>query len=307
MESSGPITYRRTTPADIRPAFAVFRHSLIEYLHRLRIVDSSIATEAMIDEAWAIRRPWIEHLWRTCAENWVAEDPDGQIVGWAMSVERSGHLELTHFFVMPGTQSKGVGRALLELGFPADRGRHGAILATQDPRAMSRYLRSGVRFITSVIDFVGPPRPALVPADLEFERLSPSSASVEQIAAIEAQVIGHRREVDTAFILEERPAWLARRGGEVIGFAFGAHDELAGPMAALDPADIPALLAFVETRAAEAGEPNIDFSVPMANTLAVRPLLDRGLRIDPFVAMLLADDDSMHLDRWVHTALSYIL
>jgi hypothetical protein len=78
-------------------------------------------------------------------------------------------------------------------------------------------------------------------------------------------------------------------------------------MAALDRADIPALLAFVETRAAEAGEPTIDFSVPMANTLAVRHLLDRGLRIDPFVAMLLVDDDSMQLDRWVHTGLSYIL
>jgi len=224
-----------------------------------------------------------------------------------MSVERSGHLELTHFFVLPGAQSNGVGRALLELGFPAGRGRHRAILATQDPRALSRYLRSGVRFVTSVIDFTGPPSPASVPTDLEFERLTPSSAAVDQIAAIEAHVIGHRREVDTAFLLEERPAWLTRRGGDVVGFAFGARDELAGPMAALDPADIPALLAFVETRAAEAGEPTIDFSVPMANALAVRHLLERGLRIDPFVAMLLVDDDSMHLDRWIHTALSYIL
>jgi GNAT superfamily N-acetyltransferase len=307
MAEPGSVTYRRATDGDVRAAFDVFRHSLIEYLHRLRIVDSPVATEAMNEGAWAIRRPWIEHLWRTSAENWVAEDPDGHIVGWAMSVERSGHLELTHFFVVPGAQSKGVGRGLLELAFPADGGRHRTILATQDPRAMSRYLRSGVRFITSVIDFTGPPRAAPVPADLEFERLSSSAASVEQIALIEAQVIGHRRDVDTAFILKERPAWLARRGGEVIGFAFGAHDELAGPMAALNPADIPALLAFVETVAAEAGEPSIDFSVPMANSIAVRHLLERGLHIDPFVAMLLADDDSMLLDRWVHTALSYIL
>lgn len=307
MENTGPITYRRATPADMRPAFAIFRHSLIDYIHRLGIVESAISTDAMIDEAWAVRRAWIEHLWRTAAENWIAEDPDGQIVGWVMSVERSGHLELTHFFVMPATQSKGVGRALLELGFPAGRGRHRAILATQDPRALSRYLRSGVRFVTSVVDFVGPPSAASVPTDLEFERLTPSSAAVDQIAAIEVQVIGHRRDVDTTFILEERPAWLARRGGEVVGFAFGVHDELAGPMAALDPADIPALLAFVETRAAEAGASEIDFSVPMANTLAVQHLLERGFRIDPFVAMLLADDDSMQLDRWIHTALSYIL
>jgi hypothetical protein len=40
---------------------------------------------------------------------------------------------------------------------------------------------------------------------------------------------------------------------------------------------------------------------------AVQHLFECRFRIDPFLAMPLADDESMQLDRWSHTALSYIL
>jgi GNAT superfamily N-acetyltransferase len=251
------------------PAFAVFRRSLMVYVHRLGVVDSPDVTDAMLDEQWVQRRPWIEHLWRTAAENWIAVDEAGQPIGWAMSNERDGHLGLTFFFVSPGTQSQGVGRALLDRAFPLGRGRHRAILATQDPRALSRYLRQGVRFVTSALDFEAAPRAVELETDLVFERLPPNEESVRLIGDIEAELIGHRRNIDIAFMLEQRPAWLARRAGRGVAFAFGASDELTGPMGAFDPGDIPALLALVETEAAAAGLPNIYFSTPLANDAAV--------------------------------------
>ena len=307
MPAASDVTIRPAEPRDMRAAFAVFRRSLMPYLHRLGVVDSPEVTDEELDALWVPRSVWIEHLWRTAAENLVAEAPGGELVGWALSSQRGDVLELCLFFVSPAAQSKGIGRALLERAFPVGRGPHRSIVATQDPRAMSRYLRSGVRFITSIVDFEAPPRAVSVETDLTFERLDPTHpSSVDLIGSVESRLSGHRRDIDIALLVSQRPAWIARRDGEPVGFAFGVSGELTGPIGALDPRDMPALLALVENHAAEAGEPNVYFSTPLANHTAVEWLLARGYTIDPFVASFLADSDWLKVDRWIHTGISYI-
>ena len=175
------VRLRPALPADMRAAFAIFRRSIIAYIHRIGIVESPDVTDAMLDEAWLQRGAWVEHLWRTAAEDWLAVDEDGRAIGWAMSVERDGHLELAFFVVEPGVQSKGLGKALLEHALPLGRGRHRGILATLDPRALSLYLRSGVRYLTGVGDLYGPPRSIEIETDLTFGRLEPTAAAVELI------------------------------------------------------------------------------------------------------------------------------
>lgn len=91
------------------------------------------------------------------------------------------------------------------------------------------------------------------------------------------------------------------------GVAFGHEDELTGPIGALEPGDIPALLDQVEDHAAEIGAANLYFSTSLANHTAVAHLLGRGYTIDPFFASFLADADWLKLDRWIHTGISYIL
>ena len=98
-----------------------------------------------------------------------------------------------------------------------------------------------------------------------------------------------------------------RRGAAVVGFAIGAHGEAVGPIGVLDPADMPALLGVVENDAYESGIPEVSISTPLANVVAVDYVLGRGYRLDPFVTTILANDLSMHLDRWIHTNPSYIL
>lgn len=291
----------------MRPAFGVFRRAIIAYVQRLGITPPESTAEGREDDAWRLRGPWIEHLWHTSAENWVAEAEDGRVVGWAMSVQRDSMLELTHFFVDPDAQARGLGRGLLARAFPTDRGPHRSIVATLDPSALSLYLRSGVRSVSTVVDFEARPREVRVETDLRFETLTATHEAVDLIAGIEAAIISHRREVDTRFILGQRPAWAAFRGDVPVGFAFGHRDELTGPIGALEPRDIPALLAHVENEAALAGAKNVYFSTPLANAEAVRHLLGRGYRLDPFLVEILADDLSMRLDRWIHTGLSYIL
>ncbi|MES2210457.1 MAG: GNAT family N-acetyltransferase [Chloroflexota bacterium] len=307
MAQTSLITCRPLVEADIPAAFAVFRRSLFDYLFRIGMVDAATAADPPIESAWASQGPWVEHLAANAAENWVAADVDGRIIGWALSIERDGVLELTHFFVEPGTQARGIGRELLGRAFPPGRGRHRVIVATQDARALSLYLRYGVGYVTTSMDMFRAPEAIEPETDLQFERLAADEASVRAVGDLEQVILGHRRDIDARFLLGMRPAWLARRGDAIAGVAFGAQGSNSGPVAALDPADMPALLAHVEREAHAAGIEELYFSVPMLNDVAVRHLLARGFQIDPFYVKVLADTRSMQLDRWIHTGPAFIM
>jgi GNAT superfamily N-acetyltransferase len=307
MADHGSPRLRRFAPADIPATYEVFRRSLFDYLHRIGAASAEEAADPPIAEGWQRQRPWIEHLVATAVENWVAEDSDGHIIGWAMSVERDGLLELTHFFVDPKVRSTGLGRALIERAFPARRGGHRAIIATQDPPAISLYLRSGVHSVTTSMELYRSPEQVSCATDLVIEPLDPGDAAIRSVGNLESVILGHRRDVDVAFLLRQRPAWIARREGSAVGFAFGAEGMNAGPIAALDPADLPALLALVESDAAARKVETLSLVVPMVDHTAIAHLLARGFRIDPFYVFVLADADDMRLDRWVHTGPVFIL
>jgi GNAT superfamily N-acetyltransferase len=308
MATSPGITYRPFTPGDAPAAFAVFRRALFDYLFRIGQADATTAADPPIEEAWGRQRVWVEHLVATAAENWVAEDGDGRVVGWAMSVERDGVFELTHFFVEPGIQGHGIGRALMQRAFPIGRGQHRIIMATQDARALKLYLEFGVRFAAVSADLLRAPEAAEPRTDLSIERLDPGDpAAGEIVGSMEVAILGHRRAADLDFLLGLRPAWVARRDGAVAGIAFGADGYATGPIAALNPTDMPALLDVVENQAHTDGIAEIGFCVPLVNRYAVDHLLARRFRIDPFYIMVLADDLSMQMDRWVHTAPEFII
>ena len=310
------ILYRPATMDDIAPAYAVFRRSIFDYLFRLGMVDEATAKDPPIEASWKRLSTWMEHLWRSAAENWVAVDAAGCVVGWAMSVQRDGHLELTHFFVEPGVQAKGIGQSLIKRTFPDGRARHKLIIATQDTRALSLYLRFGVSYVTTSAEFVIMPRRIEPMTDLVFERVGANNAAVEAIALLERATLGYRRDVDTRFLLGLRPAWLARRAGSVVGFAFGPQPKVpdsdwqitvSGPITALDVHDLPAILDHVIDSAAAAGDGEFSILVPLINRVAVAHLLARGGKIDPFYVKILASKDSMRLERWIHTNPAFIM
>ena len=290
MTTAGPPTFRRRLATDTPEVWRLFRHSLVDYLRRTGQVDATAdwTSPAAVEENRLLRTAWIEHLAATAAEDWVAEGPDGRIIGWAQSIERDGMLELTMFFVDPEVQSKGVGRGLLERAFPLGRGHTRTICATQDPRAVALYLRFGVAFAASTIDFLGRPSASAIVTDLAIERVEPGSAAAEaSIMEIERAILGHGRREDIRFLLGDRPAWIARRGDRVVGMAFGIAGDSCGPIAALDPADLPALMAAVENDAAAREVAELGFSVPMANSTAIAYALARGFKVDTWFGFIL--------------------
>jgi GNAT superfamily N-acetyltransferase len=246
---------------------------------------------------WPAYETLFAHLAATCAQWWIAERPgDGTPLGYARSTQRGATLELTEFFVDPDARVTGIGRALLERAFPLGLGEHRAIIATLDAPAVALYLRFGVAHQSTGVDVTGRPRAVAPPAGYEV-----AVATLDDVLALEGELLGHAREVDVRFMLGNRPAALLRRAGRPVAYAFEANAHgFAGPVGALDPAHLPAALAHVEGAAHAAGLQSLDLTLPLSARSAVQWLVgERGFRLDPFYCLFLADGPWARLDRYL--------
>jgi hypothetical protein len=131
------------------------------------------------------------------------------------------------------------------------------------------------------------------------QALPPGADSVATIARIERVVLEFERtEAEARLLLEHREGYRYLRGDEVAGYAFvGAGG--AGPIAALDPDDLPDILLHVEARAAALGVERLELEVPSPNAVTVRHLLARGFRIDPWINYLMSNRPFGQFDRFI--------
>ena len=294
MTADAP-TFRPATAADAYACFVLFRRSL----HDLMLRHGHLPADGPppdLDAAWRRHDALSAHLTANCAEWWLAEDAGGEPIGYARTIDRDATIELTEFFVAPDARVSGVGRGLLERALAPGAGRHRMIIATTDAPAVALYLRFGVAHQTTGIDVTGVPRAVALPAGYEAE-----PATADDVLAIERELLGHSRSPEVAFMLADRPAKLLRRDGRAAGYFFEPNAfGQAGPVAALDPADLPAALAGLENAAHAAGLQALDLTLPLAATTAVRWLLgERRFRIDPFYCLFLADGPWAKLDRYL--------
>lgn len=302
------ITYRAATNADSRAAFDVFVDSIGDFGERIRNASMvEFADPAQRDAAWSRRRPLYDHLAATYERWWIAQDGDGRTIGNARSILRDGTRQLTEFFVSPHTQARGVGRELLERVFPAGEGAERRIvIATTDTRAVTRYLRAGVYPISPLQGFAGPPSAEGHDlAGLTFERVTDVEEGVEQMAAVDQDVLGYRRDAEHRYMLAERDGYLYRRGDRIAGY--GYMGDRAGPLAMLTRADLVPALGHLEARAHERGLESVEFEVPLVNRVAIDHLLGRGFRVDPFVVYLMSDRDFVSYERYVVTSPPFFL
>ena len=289
-------TIRRGTTEDAEACHSVMWASVTDLARRNAVhLDGSAA------EWWAAREPLHRFLARQAAEWWVAQQgEEGALIGYARSIARGGLLELTEFFVLPGHQSAGVGRALLERAFPSDVHAVRSVIATTDMRAQSRYARAGTAARFPFFSLVGAPSKASISGDITADALSVDSVRDRNIVQdIERTVLEYPRgDEEIRWLLEDRRGYLYRRGDDAIGFAF-LGEQGVGPIAVLDPADIPPILLDVEQRAHEAGIRSLDFQVPSPNELATRHLLARGFQFDPWMNLLMSNRPFGRFDRYI--------
>lgn len=282
------LTYRPATLDDSYTVYQIFQQSILDFSQRMGLMAITGGDDpGTMQTLWERRRLMFEHLARTAEHFWLAEN-DGQAIGYARSILRDGVRELTEFFVLPGKQSAGVGRELLARAFPADGARHKVIIATTDPRAQARYLKAGVYARFPIYFFGRKPEATTVPTDLTFEPMTNAPESFDAARAVDVALLGHRRDIDHAFLMEDRKGFLCRRDGELVGYCYVGDRN--GPIALLSEGDFPAVLGFAENQAAGRGDGETGFEVPLVNRAAVDYLLKRGYQMDSFIALFMSDE-----------------
>lgn len=297
-----PFEIRRATADDSRRAFDVFLASARDLTAR-----QNVPWNPEPEPQWARMRYLFDRLAVHAAEWWIAEDPTtGEALGYARSVERGGLLELAEFFVHPERQSAGVGAALLAHAFPPGRGEVRAIIATTDLRAQARYYRSGCAARFPIAGMLGAPRPTTGSLGLDVTRLTEGSSDLDIVREIDRAVLEFHRGDELDWLVGLREGYLYTRAGRPIGFSF-VSPAGSGPIAALDATDQPAILAHVETRAAELGIDEVSLELPMVNEVAVRHLLDRGFRFDPFYTFLMSSRPFGQFDRYIGFSPPFVL
>jgi ribosomal protein S18 acetylase RimI-like enzyme len=293
MGAAEPITLRRGTPEDGIAAYRVLWESANDLAKRI----GADPIPGDVQSSYS-RMEWLfRYLAETAAEFWVAEDPSG-VVGYARSIEHGTFFELTEFFVLPKRQSGGLGRHLLERAFPSGRGELRVIVATTDVRALGTYIKAGMTGRTPILSLIGQTTPSPAREASWGEALATDAPALAEIAALDREVAGFDRGSTIRWMAETRDAILFRRGKQGIGYAFVSARGV-GPIGASDPADLRPILDEVLRRASTMGLETVSFEVPMANGVALRHLLGRGLRIDPFLTILLSNRPFGRMDRYV--------
>lgn len=299
------ISYRRAAPEDDLITFNIFQKSLMDFSERMGVQAITGGNDPQkMRELWESRRPFWEHLSRTSDNYWIAEK-DGEAIGYARSILRGDHRELTEFFVLPGNQSAGVGRELLQRAFPNDA-PHRSIIATPDLRAQARYLKAGVYPFLTEFYLERKPEPVMVETDLVIETPPMSTAPVETISDIDLQIIGHRRDVDHQYLMSDRKLLIYKRVGKIVGYGY-IHKDLYGPFALLDKNDFPAALAHAENESWEMGASAVGFEVPTINIVAIDYLLNRGYRLEGFMGSIMSDAPFGKFENYLLTSPPYFL
>ena len=226
----------------------------------------------------------------------LASDPDGyfcaveegRIRGMVSALVRGRVWYLSMFFVLPGDQGRGVGRALLERALAYGEARGAEVRctwATLDPRAQARYVMAGMAPRWPIYRLEGDAAAvarlgARVGLDARERELPCDPGAAEKLIA---EVFGHGRADDLAHWRSDASTAVAiERGGELTAFAY-RRGERIGPAAGRDET---ALLRAVAAAVNADGGGNVTLRVPGACASLLEALVGCGFRIGELAIFL---------------------
>ena len=295
-----PITYRSGTHADGYAAFLIFEKAYSDLLRRHGSGDStSISDPNRLARMWAEREPLYTHLFNTADQFWIAEH-NGQPIGYSRSIVRGSLRELTELFVLPGLQSGGIGRELIQRSFPADQSEYRVIIATTDIRAQVLYLKAGVypRFILNY--FGKEPEARKENGGITARPMQDVPDAVKIVGEIDREIIGHLREEDHIWLMQDRAGLLYFDGSRPVGYGYlGVRN---GPFATLNAGDFPSVLAHAENHAYESSRGHFGVEVPLVNQPAVDYLLKNGFKLDTFMAVMMTNKPFGKFENYITTS-----
>ena len=332
MPPPAAVRYRPGIEADLEDCMRIWRVGIEDYQGRLN-------QPAMPDDLAPLRRLLLHLLTTDPDRFWVAEHSDsggtGGIVGFASASLREGLWFLALLFVDPARQADGIGQALMDRaqagrdvdpGGPAiptpddplDSGIHtwGMCTDAVQPISNGLYARRGMvpripiwRLFGEVRRWSAVPRLPDTLTAVPFEAVEGASADgptrlAATLDAFDRELLGAAHPVDHAFLRRDgRIGFLVRdRGGATVGYAYGSGIGRLGPVAAVDPELLPALIGTVIRDTPALGA--VALWVPGTAASAMRGLLDAGLRIDGFPGVICWSRADHPFDRYLPISLA---
>ena len=284
------VKIRPGTNEDLFGAFVVFRLALYRLNQSLELASPENKPDPeTLSAHFEIFRIYTEHLAQTADQFWVAED-EGEIIGFSRSTLRDGIRQLSELFVQPEKQSRGVGKRLLEAAFPSEGANNRVIISSPDVRAVTRYLKSGLKFRFTIYDWGRKPEIVPFESDLSIEPFSASPENLAILNSIDRTILGYTREVDHIWLSKNRRGHFYRRNGNVVGYSYVSNR--IGPIAMLHNHDFHTALAHVESEMTKYIDDVFNeffVTIPMVNTAAVEYVLKRDCQATPFVEHFMSD------------------
>lgn len=266
------------------------------------------------------------HLRGTDPERFLVAEPTGgepgtPLAGFVAALRRGATWYLAMLFVHPGAQARGLGRGLLEAVLPApgDVVARATCTDAAQPISNALYARYGIVPRLPVVELVGRPdrEPLPVLPDgvraVPFEVLASGPTDgpgprrlADGIAALDRGILGYDHPGDHAYLgASGRLGYLYEAGdGRIVGYGYTMAAGRVGPVAVADEALLPGVLGHLLGAVAPAGA----FSawVPGAAGRGVTALLEAGLRIEDFPALLCWDRPFADLSRYVPISLAVL-
>ncbi len=331
------VTYRAGTDGDLDACAAIWKAAIDDYQVRL-------GQPPMPADLAPLRRLLIHVLTTDPTRFWVAlaaDDRDASgVAGFSCATVREGLWFLAMLFVRPDLQGGGVGAALMDRAQagrspaggtssvpgpddPLDSGIHtwGMCTDAAQPISNALYARRGMvprvpvwRVFGEVRRWSGLPE---LPSTLEvqpFEAIAGAGPDghrrlAEIVDGLDRELIGAAHPMDHAWLRREgRSGFLVGEPGRVaerpLGYAYGSTGGRLGPVAAVDPALHPALLGVAVRRTPILGA--MAAWVPGTADRATRALLDAGLRLDGFPALVCWSHADHPFDRYLPISLAIV-
>lgn len=257
---------RETAAEDLPQLYEVFGAAIGEVYRRHRLEPPS--------PPFGVFRLQHEHLLEHDAPRCRVAVEDGRIVGYAGALVRGDSWFLASLFVRPGTQGRGVGKALLDAVWGSSHAHRRTLTDAIQPVSNGLYARRGLIPVTPMLHLGGPPS-----AEVSLE---PSPPEGEALRELDLAAYGFDRAVDHAYWQRHAQCTVWLRDGAPVAYGYVFPGGRVGPLAGATARDAAAALESELARLEDA-----TLVVPGSCTEVVASAFASGLRIVRVPGLLL--------------------
>lgn len=282
---------RQATPADVPAMLEVFFRAMEDLDERRR--------RPLQPRNRGPLEMHFSHLLSTDPRSSIVAEDHGRLVAFGVLMTRDADAFLSFLFVLPQWQGRGIGRAIVsECLRGADEVVRLSTCAEADQLVSTGlYASLGLAPREPIYLLRGDIDGAALPGLPDGVRARP--VETETVASIDDQSLGYRRPADHAFWSSGgRRGWMFEAAdGRRIGYGYAHPSGRIGPVAAIDPGDLPALLGhLVRTSHVLEGRQVV---VGGAAIAVLGSLLAGGMRLDGTPAIYCAERPGPRFDRYI--------